>query len=143
MLKFTAKTQKKLIEVICCLFIFLFVYAAVSKLLDYEQFQRQLKQLPELGDFIGRVAWSIPVWEIGISLLLAWPKTRLSGFYSGLGILLIFTAYITGILFFSPYLPCSCGGLINLLSWNEHLLFNLVCIAFISFGIYLLRKHEA
>ena len=26
---------------------------------------------------------------------------------------------------YSPYLPCSCGGLIDFLTWNEHLALNI------------------
>jgi hypothetical protein len=29
----------------------------------------------------------------------------------------------------SPYLPCSCGGLIEALSWRQHIFFNLAVMA--------------
>ncbi len=41
-MKLTVRMQKVLIELICLLYILLFVYAAVSKLLDFENFQVQL-----------------------------------------------------------------------------------------------------
>ena len=41
-MKLTVRMQKVLIELICLLYILLFVYAAVSKLMDFENFQVQL-----------------------------------------------------------------------------------------------------
>ena len=63
-----------LIEIIAFLFILLFVYAAVSKVLDYQKFQVQLGKSPLLTAFAGWVAWVIPAIEIIISLALAIPK---------------------------------------------------------------------
>ena len=41
-MKLTVRMQKVILELICLLYILLFVYAAVSKLMDFENFQVQL-----------------------------------------------------------------------------------------------------
>lgn len=42
--------------------------------------------------------------------------------------MIVFTMYAAGIVFITPYTPCSCGGIITLLSWQEHQMFNIVLI---------------
>ena len=49
------------IEIICALFIILFMYAALTKLLDYEKFRVQIGQSPLLTAFAGWIAWMVPV----------------------------------------------------------------------------------
>lgn len=125
------------VEVICFLFIALFVYAATSKLIDYQKFQIQLGQSPLLTAFAGLVAWIIPVTEIGISIMLAWPKLRLTGLYLAFGLMVVFTGYIIAITRFSDYVPCSCGGVLQNMSWNEHLAFNIGFVLLSLIGILL------
>ena len=50
-MKLSAPIKNGIIEIICLLYILLFVYAAVSKLLDFENFQVQLGQSPLLSAF--------------------------------------------------------------------------------------------
>ena len=45
----------------------------------------------------------------------------------------IFTLYIGYMVAFVPKLPCSCGGIIQKMSWNQHLIFN---VGFILLGVY-------
>jgi len=120
---------KNLIFITTWLLIFLFVYAAISKLLDYQKFEVQLGQSPVLTQFSGLVAWLIPVLEIMISILLYLPKCRIFGLYAAFTLMMIFTAYIIIITSFSPYVPCSCGGILQKMNWNQHLAFNLIFVA--------------
>jgi hypothetical protein len=50
-MRFNIKIQNLFLEFTCLLYIILFVYAAVSKLLDFENFQAQLGQSPLLSPF--------------------------------------------------------------------------------------------
>lgn len=126
-----------IVEVTCFLFIALFVYAATSKLIDYQKFRIQLGQSPLLTAFAGLIAWAIPISEIGISIMLAWPKLRLTGLYLAFGLMVIFTGYIIAITKFSDYVPCSCGGVLQNMSWNEHLFFNIGFVLLALTGILL------
>src|ERR1700741_2949264 len=94
------KTDAKeaLIQVIACLLILLFVYAASSKLFDYTKFRVELGKSPLLTAFAGYVAWSVPAIEVGIALLLTFARSRLAGLYASFTIMILFTAYIIYIL---------------------------------------------
>lgn len=108
------------------LFILLFVYAAVSKLLDFETFQTQLGQSPLLSAYAKPVAIGIPFLELFIALGLMMPRFRLWALYGFFGLMVMFTTYIVIILNFSDFIPCSCGGILEKMSWTEHLWFNLI-----------------
>jgi uncharacterized membrane protein YphA (DoxX/SURF4 family) len=118
------KTRAIILDIVCGLFILLFTYAAVSKLLDVEKFRVQIGQSPLLTSMAGFVAWFIPAVEILISIMLAIGRTRLLGLFASFGLMVMFTAYIVAITQFSEHVPCSCGGVLQKLGWTEHLIFN-------------------
>jgi hypothetical protein len=120
--------KKTIVEIICLLYVLLFVYAAVSKLLDFENFQVQLGQSPLLSVFAWWVSRLIPAIELGIVVLLAVPKWRNFGLFASLGLMAMFTSYIFIVLHFSSFVPCSCGGILEKMSWNTHLVFNVVFV---------------
>jgi uncharacterized membrane protein YphA (DoxX/SURF4 family) len=126
-----------IIEIICGLLAILFVYAAISKLLNYDTFRLQLSQSPFVVQFANIVAWGIPGIEILVGGLLAVPALRSFGLYAALFLLSLFTAYLVAILNFSYYIPCSCGGILASLSWKQHILLNTVFIILSIAGILL------
>ncbi|MEC3880210.1 MauE/DoxX family redox-associated membrane protein [Parapedobacter sp. 10938] len=127
--------KKTTIEIITSLFILLWVYAALSKLLDYETFKVQLGKSPLLTDFAGFAAIAVPVSELLIAGMLLLKRFRLLGLYASLFMMVMFTAYIIAILNFSYYIPCSCGGILSSLGWTEHIIFNLVFVGLAIVGI--------
>lgn len=143
-MKWYEKHRRIITEVISLLFILLFVYAGFSKLIDGHKFYDNLNNSPLFGvkHVAGILSWAIPVFEIGVAILLAYQKTRLKGLYGALALMVIFTAYVAGILFISPYTPCSCGGVITLLTWNQHFVFNIVWIGLAITAIVLLRRER-
>ncbi|OXB07814.1 MauE/DoxX family redox-associated membrane protein [Flavobacterium pectinovorum] len=124
-MKLSAAHKIIIVEIISCLYILLFVYAAVNKFIDFEGFQVQLAQSPLLSSFAGPISWLIPVSEVIIAGLLFSQKTRLTGLYLSFCLMVMFSIYIVIILNFSPFVPCSCGGILEKLGWKEHLLFNI------------------
>lgn len=131
--------QKFVLELIVFLCVLLFVYAAVSKLMVYEYTTAQLKLAPLTANIAGFVAWAVPVAELLIAAMLCHPRWRLIGLYAFLGLMALFTVYIVQTLFFSDRLPCSCGGVLEMLSWSEHLLFNIGFMLLAAIGIVLQR----
>ncbi len=127
-MKWVQKHKGTIVETISLLFVLLFVYAAVSKLLDFENFRVQLGQSPLLTAFAHWVAWAVPGLEIGIAIMLCTPRLRLWGLYAAFSLMVMFTAYIIAILQFSEKIPCSCGGVLESMGWTEHLIFNVVFI---------------
>lgn len=117
--------KSTIVEIKCCLLSCLFIYASISKISDYKEFIIQLKKSPFISGFASYITWFLPVVEILIALLLNLNKYRLTGLYFSLFLLSLFTSYLIAMLSFSYYIPCSCGGLISKLSWNEHIVFNI------------------
>ena len=109
----------------------LFIYASVSKLIDYQKFKVQLGQSPLLTEFAGIMAWLIPAIEIVIALMLAIARLRFIAMYAAFCLMVMFTAYIVTITKFSDYVPCSCGGILQRMSWGTHLLFN-ICVVLVT-----------
>lgn len=127
---------------ISLLHVLLFVYAAVSKLLDFENFQVQLGQSPLVGAFAGILAWGVPLGEIAIALLLLVPASRFAGLLLGFCLMVSFSAYIYIILNFSESIPCSCGGILEKLGWKEHLWFNLSFVFLSALGLVLFNVQK-
>ena len=119
-------------EILKSLFIFLFLYTAISKFIDFRSFNIVLSRSPLIGHHHKLVAILLPSIEIVVAALLFFPRTARPGLWAFLTLMVSFTIYIIYMLVFSPYLPCSCGGVIKYMSWSNHLLFNL---AFVLMGL--------
>ena len=117
--------KKKIVDIISFLFILLFIYAAVSKLIDFQKFKVQLGQSPLLTIYAGWVAILVPLTEVGIALLMISPRYRSAALYMAFSLMVMFTTYIIIILNFSEFVPCSCGGVLEKLPWRAHLIFNI------------------
>lgn len=134
--------RKTIVEIIAYLFILLFIYASVNKLADFENFSAELGKSPLLTAFADWVAWGIPAVELIVVVLLTVPKWCLAGFYAAFSLMTMFTAYIVAILKFSDYIPCSCGGVLQNMTWNQHLVFNIVFVVLGFAGIMLHEGEE-
>lgn len=130
--------KKYVVEVICYLYILLFVYAAVSKLLDFENFKAQIGQSPLLSPFADFISVSVIVVEIIIAIMLSIPKVKYTALLLVAALMSMFTAYIVIILNYSSFIPCSCGGILEKLGWGEHLVFNSV---FLLLALAAIRLH--
>jgi hypothetical protein len=127
-----------IIELICFLFVLLFVYAAISKLIDFENFQVQLGQSPLLSAFASWVSYLVPLVELLVVVLLVVNRWRFAGLLAALMLMVMFSSYIFIVLHYTSFVPCSCGGILEKMSWNQHLIFNLffVFLALIALLIY-------
>jgi hypothetical protein len=139
----TVQVRFLVVEIISSLFILLFVYAALTKLLDYENFKVQLANSPILTKISGFTAVFIPSAEILTAVFLAKSRFREVALYSSLALMTVFTAYIIAILQFSYTIPCSCGGVLSRLSWEDHLVFNTGFLVLAAAGILLYPGGEA
>ena len=138
-----SKTLYQIIpKIIGMLFIILFVYAATTKLLAFEQFKIQLGKSPFISAYTDWMVWMIPLTELSIVVLFLFKKYLLAAFYSSFILMTLFTTYIFLVLNFSNDIPCSCGGILQTLSWKEHLIFNMIFIAFAILGISLTKRKK-
>lgn len=126
MKSYSSKLKEAVLEIVSILLILLFVYSALSKVLEFQNFQAQLGQSPLLSAYTGFISYAVLIVELTIALLLAFPKTRFIGLLSSFILMVMFTAYIIVILNYSSFVPCSCGGILEKLGWKEHLVFNIL-----------------
>lgn len=129
-----------LAQLLAALLLGLFLYAALSKLLNYPQFASQLGLHPLLRPVAGTMAWALPAVEIVLSACLFVPAWRLAGLYAAFLMLLLFSVYILGMLLTASHLPCSCGGILRHLTWRQHLIFNLAFLGIAWWGIRVERN---
>lgn len=136
-MKLQSNFKDVVVQVVCLLYVLLFVYAGVSKLMDFENFRVQLGQSPLLSAFAWWVSWLVPVIELGLAILLIFQKFRSIVLLAALTLMSMFTSYIFIILHYSSFVPCSCGGILEKMSWNTHLLFNILFVFFAVLAIIL------
>ncbi|CAN1528282.1 Methylamine utilisation protein, MauE [Flavobacteriaceae bacterium] len=141
-MRLNTKIQNLSLEFICLLYTLLFVYAATSKVLDFENFRIQLGQSPLLSSFSGLILFAVPTVEIIIAILLLVQKFRLIGLFSAYTLMVLFTAYIYILLNYSTFIPCSCGGIIQKLSWSQHIIFNIFFIVLAAIGVLFLPDNN-
>ncbi|WP_209391080.1 MauE/DoxX family redox-associated membrane protein [Chryseobacterium sp. RR2-3-20] len=118
-------------------FILLFCYAAISKTLDFENFQVQIGQSPLLSAYAGLISYLVIAIEMVTVLCLSFQRTRLFGLYAATSLMSAFTIYIYLILHYSDFVPCSCGGILEKMGWTEHLIFNIVCLVFGGIAVWI------
>lgn len=118
-------------------FILLFCYAAISKAVDFENFQVQIGQSPLLSAYAGFISCVVIILELFIVLLLIYPKANIFGLYASTALMSAFTIYIFLILNYSDFVPCSCGGILEKLGWTEHLIFNILCVLFGGIAVWI------
>lgn len=134
-----------MLNVLLALIILLFTYTAFSKILDHDVFVGQLKVSPlkPIKAFAGVLAMAIPIIELIMVFGLLTDRFRYYTLYA-VGILFVlFEIYIGGLMISGLRLPCSCGGVISLMSWKQHLIFNLAFIVITIAAISLIKKERA
>lgn len=131
-----------LADSIAFLFIFLFLYTGVSKLTEMQTFRLQLSLSPMMSALSGFITWALPIGEILLAIVLFVPKWRLIGLYITSGLMILFTGYVVYTLYVDDQATCSCGGIIENLSPNQHLLFNGACVILSLIAIVCFRKQQ-
>jgi putative oxidoreductase len=130
-----------LLELMSALLIMLFLFASISKFLDFHRFIGDMNNQPLPNSWTPVLVWMILLLEIAISGAFIFEKTRLVGFYCSLIIMSLFTSYaIIILLHFFSYMPCSCGGVITKLSRKQLLLLNLFFVSISIAGILLKQQ---
>lgn len=138
-MKLNSNVKSAIFEAACLLYIFLLVYAAMNKGLDFEKFKVELGQSPLLSAFAGWISWLVLIIEFAVAFFLLFRKTRAKALYAGFCLMSMFSAYIFIMLNFSSFLPCSCGGILEKMSWKQHFLFN---VFFVLLGACALWLHN-
>lgn len=138
-----ARPQSYFEQSVIGFFIVLFTYAAVSKLMDFDNFRVQLTQSPLLGAYAGVVSYSVVLAELLVAAMLCYCRTQSAGLAASFLLMLLFSGYILWFLMRGSALPCTCGGLLERMSWPQHLAFNLVCVVLAAVGWLTSRKKRS
>lgn len=114
------------IEVVTYLFILLFLYTGVMKLIDHLDFYFAIQKSHILYRFASLVSWLIPILELLIVACLLVSKMRRIGLLSSFILMALFTVYVGYNAFFTTHeeRPCTCGGIIQDMTWIQHFFFN-------------------
>src|SRR5690606_8092224 len=107
-------------ELIAWMLIVMWMYVASSKLMEHRKFEMQVRQSPLLSPFSEFISWGIPISELLIAVLLAGRRFRLPALYASFGLMVLFTAYVGRMINVIGDLPCSCGGILETFSWDQH-----------------------
>lgn len=134
--------RKVVTENIALLYVCLMLYTAVNKLMDYTLSREQMAMMPLLTPIAAVIAWLLPVTEIIIALLLFFPGTRIAGLKVVTTLMVFFCLYIIYMMLYHEELPCSCGGLLDILNWPQHLIFNGIFIVLGLIALACSRKKE-
>jgi uncharacterized membrane protein YphA (DoxX/SURF4 family) len=131
-----------IIETIVFLYVILFLYTGISKLFDYSVLKESIADSPILAPIATPIAWVLPWVEFAITILLIIPRWRLKGLYASFILMILFTGYVIALLLFDEKLPCSCGGILQELSWPQHLIFNGIFVLLALWAIVLQRREK-
>lgn len=134
------KFAKSFIETISAVLVFLFLYTGLSKYLSFHTFEFTISKSVIINKHAYIVALFLPGIEIITTILLTVPRTRLLGLYASIGLLFSFTSYLIYMVNYAPQLPCSCGGIIQQLSWTQHIILNITLLVATTIAISLYRR---
>ena len=135
--------KELLIELSSYLIILLFLYAAISKLTIFVEFQQQMMKSPLIPrSLIPFLAVAVPGGEIIIAWLLVFERTKQIGFYLAFFTMLMFTLYLIILVSVAENAPCSCGGILSSLSYPQHIVLNLIFTLIALYGSIIFSNKE-
>ncbi|MCU7693449.1 outer membrane beta-barrel family protein [Haoranjiania flava] len=124
------KTKNYFKSVVLFTISLLFVYTGISKLADIPAFSASLqKSILIPAGMVGFISIALPLLEIALPLLFLFKKTGKASIYIALLSMCVFTLYTILLYYFSPDIPCSCGGIVDSLSWPAHIFINVFLTA--------------
>lgn len=132
--------KRRYIEIISSILILIFAYTGITKLADLERFRAIISLSPVISWGAGVLSLMLAIIEIITAILLFIPSSRKWGLFVSLFLMCLFTLYIGYMTFFASDRTCSCGGVLEDLSWQGHLIFNIVLTGLAGTGIWLYNK---
>ena len=116
-------------------------YVFANKALDIDAFQSNLFKTGLFSDSAANtLAYFILIMELGSIILLL--TNKILGLKVLFYMFIVFTLYISILKFLNKYEVCGCGGVLNGLSYEKHLIINisLIIISFFSLKLNFITK---
>lgn len=132
------KFKKTVLEILTGIIVAIFAYIATIKLVKFEEFRLAIRAQPLAMWLKSFLIIAVPTALLLAIVLMAIPKLKKIGLFTSLGLLLIFSGYISLILFnYYGTIPCSCAGISHEWSWTKQLYFNLslIVVTLITIGL--------
>jgi putative oxidoreductase len=136
-------------SIVVLLLALLYIYTSASKILNYDKFvfQMRLAPVPLMKTLAPTLGWFMPIVEsilaIGLAAGFFYPIFKIKALYASVVLLIIFEIYIGIMLLSGSHLPCTCGGIISEMGWQQHLLFNAFFIISGTMSIRFMTQNEA
>jgi hypothetical protein len=132
-----------ILKIVIASLVLLWSYTASVKLLNINEFRQQmLKQALPLS-LNKSLVWMLPSVEVLTTALLLLKRLQHLGLWVSFMLMLSFSGYV-GLVVAGYYkrIPCSCGGVLQSMSWNIHLGFNLFFLLLTYIGIFLSNRER-
>ncbi|WP_126248122.1 MauE/DoxX family redox-associated membrane protein [Chitinophaga rhizosphaerae] len=130
-----------LIEFFASVLILVYIYTAITKLIDFRSFSIQLSQNPIFRSNSLLFAYGGPSIELLVAFAIVFKRTRSFGFIASALLMAFFTWYVAYMMMTLPHLPCSCGGVVGWLNWPQHLILNITLTIFSVAGYFMWKSH--
>ncbi|MDR7131667.1 putative membrane protein YphA (DoxX/SURF4 family) [Algoriphagus sp. 4150] len=131
----------KLSNILSVLLVLLWTYTGLDKLIRWDTSHKAFHNQTFPAELAEILAYTVPMAELLIALLLLFSVTRWWGYLSSILLLSIFTTYV-GLIWVGafPRVPCNCAGILESLGWAEHFWLNL---GFIGLAVWGLSHRDA
>ncbi|UZD22306.1 DoxX-like family protein [Algoriphagus halophytocola] len=109
--------------------IILWTYTGLDKLIRWDASRKAFHNQTFPAELAEVLAYTVPITELLIALLLLFSVTRWWGYLGSIILLTVFTTYV-GLIWVGafPRVPCNCAGILENLGWAEHFVLNMICI---------------
>lgn len=124
-------------ELAIALLLLLFLYTALSKLVNFSQFVHDMQNQVFWPWFDNALIVLVPLSEVLICFGLLIKRFQRKALFASLFLMSLFTVYTaTVLLHWFDRKPCGCGGVVRWLKWPEHLAFNLFFVIVCIVGLW-------
>jgi len=129
--------QSQALHILCLwAIILLWGYTGLVKLLDFESSHRAMRNQVFGNQAADVLVWLVPLAELLAAGLTAFARSRFAGLILSFFLMASFTLYILFVITNRfGRIPCSCGGIIETLSWEQHLLLNCFYLLIITYAL--------
>lgn len=118
----------RLPDVIIYGYAFLYMYTGWAKFMNMATFIRGNSKIPHLGQYAKLIGYGIPMLEIVLAILLVIPVYWVKRFalWTSTSLMAVFTIYLSLMVKFAEKKLCHCGGVIESMGWEAHIVFNII-----------------
>lgn len=128
--------------IISIFLIIFWLFVGLEKAWNWQNFRISLQQQPLPDWSIGFIFWLVPLVEILTGILLAFRTNRLQrlGYWGSILLLSAFSIFIgLGVAGVYEKRPCTCSSIFNEMSWEWHLVVNIILLSISIWGLFMIR----